>query len=1095
MNRRIFSLCVLLIATAQAGEVYLTDCHDALGVTSTQAWGKLGLDTGVVPPGRTPNPLRIGKTIYKKGYGHHAKGEIVVPLPAGALSFRCLAGVQYQESLAGSVVLAVLVDGKECYRSPVLSVKSAPQKIEVDLRGARQLVLRAGDNGDGIGCDVPNWVDPVLVLDGSVPQFEAMQLRLNGTDPIWSFPHAGLTFATVPDGPQALIAPATSWGATVVLPEDSRMELALPVAFDGKALSVACDVRNMGSRPVTLQGPKPIRIERAETRRVEIPYVLKEGKGIARLALRAPGATWVRVSNWTYSVNDAGADLRWEMPRLDEAKALPPPVLPPPLHQTEMLLVEWDWRCRDGIETERESRTYAQAVERMIEQGQPMFEARVRRDPRRDFDGKFLHFVRDAAGLKGENVDANGIEWHTLWRNMHHAKRELLLSDPRWDRKPLAFVKRVPSSFSHQLTQYYGSCARPGGGVFVLSDPGSSMATRCLTEDLPPGAYQHLEVGYDADRLLFSFCPCDAPPVNRLKEPPGRFYSIYEVKPDGSGLKRLTHGEFDDFAPRELPDGNLVFSSTRRGGWHRCGGAPGNGCRTYVLTTSGPNGEDPQPISRHETNEWDAAVLQDGRLIYTRWDYVDRNAVHYQHLWSSRPDGTMPSAYFGNATLNPAGIWEPRSVFGTQLVMATAAAHHAMTAGSIILVDSRRGRDGLRPLTRLTPDVRFPETEGHLAPKWYAPGGPRPEPPPPEEERRWPGHNYRSAFPLDTDLFLVAYSFDRLIGEPSANRPNMFGLYLADTHGNRELIYRDLNVGSLWPMPLRPRPRPPVMANVRSEEETGVFVIQDVNEADPPLPPGTRITALRIVQVLPKSTPGANWPRLGLANASPGKQVLGTVPVAADGSACFRVPADTPVCFQLLDERGRAVQMMRSDTWVRAGETSSCIGCHEPRLKAPLPRRPLAASSPPATIKPPPDGGNPLSYPLLVQPVLDRHCIRCHSGEKPAAKLILTGKPRGHYTESYAALAPRTAYTAWGLPGDFRKSNSEPITRPDHFGARNSKLIAMLDKGHQKVKLTADDWDRLHTWIDANSLFYGTFFHKLQKQQQLGKRIPGSGLE
>jgi hypothetical protein len=974
-------------------------------------------------------------------------------------------------------------------------VKSPAQKIEVDLKDAKELVLKADDNGDGIACDVPNWVDPILVLDGSVPRFGTIGLKLNGSDAAWSFPHAGLSYAAVEDGPQALVSPSSSWGATVVLPRDGRMELSLPVTFEGDTLSVACELHNMGARTLFVDGPPAAQIERAETRKIEIPVSLTDGKGFACLPLHAPDAIWVRINNWTYTVKDTTRELRWEVPTPDETKALPPPILPPLLPMTEQLLVEWDWRCRDGIETPREPRTYAQAVERMIKQGEAMFEARVQREPVGRVDGKFLHFVRDAAGLKEANVAPNGLDWHALWRNMHHAKRDLLLGDPRWDRRPLAFVKRVPSAFSHQLTQYYGRCARPGGGVFVLRQPGSSMATRCLTKDMPAGAYQHLEVSYDADRLLFAFCPCDAPPADRTKEIPGRFYSIFQINPDGTGLQRLTHGDFDDFAPRELPDGNLVFSSTRRGGYHRCGGRPGNGCRTYVLTVSGPHGEDPQPISRHETNEWDAAVLQDGRLIYTRWDYVDRNAVHYQHLWSSRPDGTMPSAYFGNATLNPAGIWEPRSIFGTQLVMATAAAHHAMTAGSIVLVDTREGRDGLRPLTRLTPDARFPESEAPLAPHWHAPGGPRPAPPTPEEEARWPGHCYRSPFPLDTDLFLVAYSYDRLIGEPSANRPNMFGLYLADAYGNRELIYRDLNLSSLWPMPIRPRPRPLVLADVRDEQKDGIFLIQNVNEADPPLPPGTRIAAVRVVQVLPKATPGINSPKVGLPNASPGKQVLGTAPVAADGSACFRVPADTPVAFQLLDERGRAVQIMRSDTWVRAGETSSCIGCHEPRLKAPLPRRPLAATQPPAALQSPPDGANPLSYPILIQPVLDRHCVRCHSGDKPAAKLALTGAPKGHYTESYLALAKRTAYTAWGLPGDFRTSNAEPVTRPDHFGARNSKLVTMLDKGHHEVKLSDEDWDRLNTWIDTNSLFYGTFLPELQKQQQLGKRIPGPGLE
>ena len=772
MYCRVHLLSVLLVSLlAPAEDVFLSDCHDALGVTASQGWGKLGINTGVVPPGRQAKPLRIGETRYEKGYGHHAKGEIVVPLPAGAVSFRCLAGVQWQESKAGSVVLSVLVDGEERYRSPVLGVLSPAQSIEVDLRGARRLVLRADDNGDGIGCDVPNWVNPILVLDGSVPRFAAVALKLDGADGVWSFPHAGLSLAAAPHGPQALVSPATSWGMAVVFPAGSGMELALPVAFAGDALSVACDVRNAGAGALVLESPQSRRIEPGESCRLEWSVPMQGDRGVARIALRAPQATWIRVGNWTYHTDGTPRDLRWQVPQPDEAKALPPPLLPPLLPLAEELLVEWDWRCRDGIETPRERRSYAQAVEKLLQQGQPILEARQQRGPTTDAARRWETLATQARDLAAKDGDANSAAWQNLWRSLHRAKRELLLADPRWDRAPLAFVKRVPSIFSHQLTQYYGRCARPGGGVFVLENPGQSMATRCLTETMPVGAYQHLEVGYDADRLLFAFCPCDAPPADRTKEVPGRFYNLFAVDPEGTTLRRLTHGDFDDFAPRELPDGGLVFSSTRRGGWHRCGGGPNNGCRTYVLTVSGPQGENPQPISRHETNEWDAAVLQDGRLVYTRWDYVDRNAVHYQHLWSSRPDGTMPAAYFGNATLNPAGIWEPQPVSGTPFVMATAAAHHAMTAGSIVLVDSRRGRDGLAPLTRLTPDARFPESEAPLAPHWRAPGGPRPAPATPEEESRWPGHCYRSPLPLGLDLFLVAYSYDRLIGEPSPNRP------------------------------------------------------------------------------------------------------------------------------------------------------------------------------------------------------------------------------------------------------------------------------------------------------------------------------------
>ena len=281
---------------------------------------------------------------------------------------------------------------------------------------------------------------------------------------------------------------------------------------------------------------------------------------------------------------------------------------------------------------------------------------------------------------------------------------------------------------------------------------------------------------------------------------------------------------------------------------------------------------------------------------------------------------------------------------GSSRIMAPAAAHHAMTAGSIILLDVRKGIDGLASVTRLTPDALFPESEAPVARRgpgaWYAPVGVAPPPPVPVEQTRWPGHCYRSPYPLSETCFLAAYSYDALLGEPEANLPAMFGLYLVDAFGNKELLFRDPEISSLWPMPLRRRERPPVLPSLLEPTSVaeGTFIVQDIYRAWPALPPRA-VKRLRILQVLPKSTWHANDPMVGLANASPGKQVLGTVPVEADGSAYFRAPARIPLAFQALDELGQAVQVMRSVTYLQPGETTSCVGCHERRLEAPPPSR------------------------------------------------------------------------------------------------------------------------------------------------------------
>ena len=678
------------------------------------------------------------------------------------------------------------------------------------------------------------------------------------------------------------------------------------------------------------------------------------------------------------------------------------------------------------------------------------------------------------------------------------------------------FAKHVPSVMSHQLTQVYGYTAQPGGGIFVLDYPGQSMRVRSLTDgQLPVGNFMHPEVCFNGLKIYFAFCAVAESP-QRWRDPAVMYrrYHLYEMNIDGSGLRQLTEGPFDDFNPAPLPDGNLVFISTRRGGYHRCGGGP---CYVYTLATLNPQNPVPRVISFHETNEWDPTVLNDGRIIYTRWDYVDRDAVFYQQLWTARQDGSHVRIYYGNHTFVPCGVWEARPIPGSSKVMATAASHHGKTAGSIIMLDTTLGVDGSEPITRMTPNVRFPEVETLLAGgiwmpaptdfdspvhfNWdftntpYRPGDRQQEPT--EQERRFDGHSYRSPWPLSETYFIASYTYDLLRGEPGPNIPNMFGIYFVDAFGNKELIYRDPNISSVWAKPLAPRERPPVLNSGLdpSAPNVGTFSLQNVYESLLPFPEGeeNRITALRLVQVLPKTTPNANDPMIGAAFAAPGKQVLGTVPVEEDGSAFFEFPAKIPVLFQALDKDGRMVQSMRSLTYLQPGEHMACIGCHEDRMQTSTPTRPaLAMLRPPSIITPGPDGSRPFSYPILVQPVLDRNCVACHSGETPSGGIVLTGEPEGHYSRSYNALVTRVAYTAWSLP----HGNHEPMTEPGRFGSRASALVRMLDLGHNDVELSIDDWNRLNTWIEgANALFYGTFNPGDQARQQRGERIEGPGLE
>jgi hypothetical protein len=612
------------------------------------------------------------------------------------------------------------------------------------------------------------------------------------------------------------------------------------------------------------------------------------------------------------------------------------------------------------------------------------------------------------------------------------------------------------------------------------------------------------ELSCDAQKVLFAYCPVKEAPVSWDFNDQTKHlrYHLHELSLASGKVRALTEGDTDNFSPVMLPSGDILFSSTLRGGYHRCGRGP---CFVYTLARMGADGQDARSISFHETHEWDPSLLNDGRVIYTRWDYVDRNAVHYEQLWAALPDGGNARIYYGNNTWNPTGIWEARAIPGSSRIMAVAAPHHGMSAGSVILVDPERGVDGKEPLTRLTPDVRFPESETPLAfgPNpaafdfdtpvtqfWRTPlVEPWRQEVAPEEEKRWPGHCYKSPWPLSEKFFIVSYSFDQLVGEPGPNIPNMFGLYFADAFGNKELIYRDPAISSLWARPLvkRAPPPEPAVSAATAGEERGTFFLRNVMESWPALPGTTPITHLRIIQVLLKTTPNADQPRVGAAFAAPGKQVLGTVPVEADGSALFEVPARTPVLFQALNAQGRAVQTMRSLVYLQPGERQSCTGCHEHRMQTTsqnVSARALLRA--PSRIKPAPEGSRPFSYARLVQPVLDRHCVPCHDGKEPK-RPVLTGEPDGDFSKSYNALVSRVSFTAWNRP----EQNFEPLTEPLRFGALASPLSKMLDEGHGKVALTPEERERLNTWMDANALFYGTFDVTEQKKQLAGQKIEG----
>ena len=700
--------------------------------------------------------------------------------------------------------------------------------------------------------------------------------------------------------------------------------------------------------------------------------------------------------------------------------------------------------------------------------------------------------VAEALGTLTE--DAPAAVRRDLYLRARWAVRRMALANPLLDFDDLLFVKRVPGSFTHMSDQYYGWFSRPGGGVYVLEDfKSEAPRLRCLTHGFAPGSFLRPDLSYDGTKVLFAYAKHypglkDEPDkLNKENVPEDAFYHLYEMRLDGTGLRRLTRGKYDDFDGRYLPDGDVVFLSTRRGqhlqcgqasgqrsrdgqlpdSYVRCGGGPERPVAVYTLHTMDCEGNRLRQISAFEMFEWTPSIAADGRILYARWDYVDRHNMPYMSLWSTLPDGTGARAVFGNYTVNPHCVFEVRAIPRSQKLIFTASGHHAFTGGSLVLLDPGCAFDGEAAMTRLTPEVAFPESEG------------------------WPQTYFTSPYPLSEEHYLTAWSAAPLPpGTPRPHwgmpgPPNDLGLYLFDAFGSLELLYRDREISSECPLPIRSRPKPPTVSSLVDWEATdqeGRMLLVNVYEGLESVPRGT-IRRLRLVGIPVKTHPTMNYPSMGLTRDDPGKVVLGTVPVEDDGSAYFHVPAGVNFFLQALDDKGTAVQTMRSAVYVQPGQTFTCVGCHEPRNTSPPAHVAVAMGRAPSKIAPAPEGSWPLDFATLVGPVLDARCVACHKPGPEGAKPDLSPAKAYDSLVDYGSPSLREHVLA-------RYTQGRSI--PGAGAAQTSPLVALLRQGHYEVDLSVDDWERLFTWLDTYGQRRGSFSDdQEQRLRDLRHRMAG----
>jgi hypothetical protein len=610
----------------------------------------------------------------------------------------------------------------------------------------------------------------------------------------------------------------------------------------------------------------------------------------------------------------------------------------------------------------------------------------------------------------------------------------------------------------------------PGAALCMLTCDGNSVRAETLLDDAK-GVIRDPDVTFDGRRAIFAWKKSD-----RQDD-----YHLYEMDLASRKVRQLTSGlGVADYEAACLPDGDIIFNSTRCVQIVDCWWT-----EVSNLYRCDADGRFLRRLTFDQVHDNFPAVTEDGRVLYTRWEYNDRGQVYPQPLDVMNADGTGQTECYGGNSWFPTTILHARAIAGSQKIVAIATGHHSRQTGKLILVDPARGRqenEGVQLIAppRATPAVKI-DAYGQN------------------------GELFQYPYPLSETEFLVAY---HPVGWrwPSGGYGPRFGVYYMTIDGGRELLAADPRLPCGQAIPVRPRQGHARPTYVDYRQTEGTCYIQDVH-AGPGLAGVARGTArtLRVVTLDFRAagigSNGNGGPGGGALISTPPstgngawdpKIILGDVTVHEDGSAFFRVPARTPVYFQLLDAKGRMIQTMRSWVTLQPGENAACVGCHENKNTTPL-----AYAQPTMALRGAAEGLRPFygqargfSFPHEVQPILDRHCTRCHDGKdakRPDLRSteVLDREAKRRWSQSYLALthsrpdggnAGRWLGNAGHPVVNWVSAQSAPPMQPPlSAGSGKSKLLAMLDKGHNDVKLSREELDKLAAWIDLGVPFCGDY--------------------
>lgn len=622
-------------------------------------------------------------------------------------------------------------------------------------------------------------------------------------------------------------------------------------------------------------------------------------------------------------------------------------------------------------------------------------------------------------------------------------RREILLSNPVLaNLNEILFVRRGEGNMGlPQNWQGNTSISRRGYTNEIASLNLRDGSVKTVYEPEFGRFVGNLTLHWDADRLLFS-----------MPSGEGDRWQIHEIAPDGSGYREIGPGDepdVDNYDACYLPSGKIIFCSTRV-----FQGVPCVAGGDYVgnLCSMDADGSNVRMLAFDQDHSWSPTVTNDGRVMYTRWEYSDTAHYFTRILFKMNPDGTRQMELYGSNSYWPNSMFYSRALPGDpSKVVTIVSGHHGVARmGELAILDPTKGRRETDGAVQLIPGWGKP-VENKIIDELV--------------NNSWP--RFLHPFPLSDKYFLVSAKLD-----PTTP----WGLYLVDIFDNMMLLHEEPGFAMLEPQGLVTRPTPPVIADsINLAKDYGTVYVSDIYTGPglKGIPRGT-VKSLRFYEPHYSYNNMGGHINIGIEGPWDVRRIMGTVPVEPDGSISFQVPANKPIAFQPLDEEGRALQMMRSWYTAMPGEMISCVGCHESQNESSPSRRNIAAQRAPSQIQPWRGPVRGFSWKRDVQPqVLDKFCVGCHDGETEVdgkVAMDLRAKEQngwGNFTPSYIALHPYVR--RHGPEGDDR------ILSPMDFFANTSELIQMLEKGHYGVVLDDEAWDRLYTWIDLNVPDHGTW--------------------